>query len=47
MPVIFQKSRFEQKRYAEIAEEMNLSIKTVEAQMESIEDIEEQLKEYT
>jgi RNA polymerase sigma-70 factor, ECF subfamily len=31
--VIFRKSRFEEKRYLEIAQEMNLSIKTVEVQM--------------
>ncbi len=31
--LIFRKSRLEEKRYAEIAEEMDLSIKTVEAQM--------------
>lgn len=31
--IIFIKSRFEEKKYAEIANEMNLSIKTVEAQI--------------
>lgn len=31
--LIFYKSRFEEKRYAEIASELNLSIKTVEAQI--------------
>ena len=46
--LIFEKSRFEQKRYAEIADEMNLSIKTVEAQMgKALKILREQLKEYT
>jgi len=31
--VIFKKSRFEEKKYSEIAAELNLSVKTVEAQM--------------
>lgn len=31
--VIFKKSRFEEKKYSEIAVELNLSVKTVEAQM--------------
>src|SRR5688572_23544713 len=31
--LIFVKSRFEQKKYAEIAEELSLSIKTIEAQI--------------
>ena len=31
--LIFIKSRFEQKKYAEIAEELNLSIKTIETQI--------------
>ena len=45
--VIFKKSRFEDKRYAEIADEMNLSIKTVEAQMgNALRTLRERLKEY-
>jgi RNA polymerase sigma-70 factor (ECF subfamily) len=31
--IIFKKSRFEEKKYGEIAAELNLSVKTVEAQM--------------
>ena len=31
--LIFYKSRFEEKKYAEIAEELSLSIKTVETQI--------------
>lgn len=45
--IIFRKSRFESKRYAEIANEMNLSVKTVEAQIgKALKILKEQLKEY-
>jgi RNA polymerase sigma-70 factor (ECF subfamily) len=45
---IFQKSRFEQKRYTEIADEMDLSVKTVEAQMgKALKILRARLKEYT
>jgi len=45
--VIFEKSRFEDKRYGEIADEMNLSVKTVEAQMgKALRILRERLKEY-
>ncbi|MGC4022206.1 MAG: RNA polymerase sigma-70 factor [Cyclobacteriaceae bacterium] len=45
--IIFCKSRFEEKKYAEIAEEMNLSIKTVEAQMgKALKHLRERLKIY-
>jgi len=41
----FCKSRFEEKRYAEIAEELNLSIKTVEAQMgKALKQLREKIK---
>lgn len=44
---IFEKSRFENKRYMEIANEMNLSIKTVEAQMgKALKILRDRLKEY-
>jgi len=45
--IIFCKSRFEEKRYAEIADEMNLSIKTIEAQMgKALKHLREKLKIY-
>jgi len=45
--LIFRKSRLEEKRYAEIAEEMNLSIKTVEAQMgKALKILREKLSDY-
>jgi RNA polymerase sigma-70 factor, ECF subfamily len=45
--LIFRKSRWEEKRYAEIAEEMNLSIKTIEAQMgKALKILREKLKDY-
>lgn len=44
---IFKRSRFEDKRYTEIAAEMNLSIKTVEAQMgKALRILKERLTEY-
>lgn len=44
---IFQKSRFEDKRYADIAQEMNLSVKTVEVQVgKALRILKERLKEY-
>jgi len=45
--IIFCKSRFEEKKYFEIAEEMNLSVKTVEAQMgKALRFLRERLKIY-
>jgi RNA polymerase sigma-70 factor, ECF subfamily len=45
--LIFRKSRFEEKRYGEIAEEMNLSIKTIEAQMgKALKILREKLSDY-
>lgn len=45
--LIFKKSRLEEKRYAEIAEEMNLSIKTIEAQMgKALKILREKLRDY-
>lgn len=45
--LIFRKSRVEQKRYAEIAEEMNLSIKTIEAQIgKALKILREKLSDY-
>jgi RNA polymerase sigma-70 factor, ECF subfamily len=45
--LIFRKSRWEEKRYAEIAEEMNLSVKTIEAQMgKALKILREKLKDY-
>lgn len=45
--IIFIKSRFENKRYSEIAEEMNLSVKTVEAQMgKALKILREKIKGY-
>lgn len=45
--LIFKKSRLEEKRYAEIAEEMNLSIKTIEAQMgKALKILREKLQDY-
>lgn len=44
---IFVKSRFESKRYNEIAEEMSLSVKTVEAQMsKALKILREKIKGY-
>jgi RNA polymerase sigma-70 factor, ECF subfamily len=44
--LIFLKSRFEKKKYAEIAQEMNLSVKTVEAQIgKALRILREQLSE--
>ncbi len=44
---IFEMSRYEDKKYKEIAEEMNLSIKTVEAHMTTaLKALRENLKEY-
>jgi RNA polymerase sigma-70 factor, ECF subfamily len=41
---VFYKSRFQEKKYAEIANEMNISIKTVEAQMgKALKYLREQL----
>lgn len=45
--IIFNKSRIEHKKYAEIAAELNLSIKTVEAQMgKALRIFREHLKDY-
>jgi len=45
--IIFCKSRFEEKKYTEIAEEMNLSAKTVETQMgKALKFLRERLKIY-
>lgn len=45
--LIFKKSRLEEKRYAEIADEMNLSIKTIEAQMsKALKIMREKLQDY-
>lgn len=45
--VIFEKSRFENKRYAEIAEELHLSVKTVEAQIgKALRIFRKELKDY-
>jgi RNA polymerase sigma-70 factor, ECF subfamily len=45
---IFIKNRFEAKKYAEIAEELNISEKTVEAQMsKALKHLKEQLKNIT
>jgi RNA polymerase sigma-70 factor, ECF subfamily len=45
--LIFRKSRWEEKRYAEIAEEMNLSVKTIEAQMgKALNILRKKLKDY-
>ncbi|WP_166437271.1 RNA polymerase sigma-70 factor [Niastella caeni] len=44
--LIFLKSRFEKKKYAEIAEELNLSVKTVEAQIgKALKILREKLSE--
>jgi RNA polymerase sigma-70 factor (ECF subfamily) len=44
---IFVKSRFESKRYNEIADEMNLSVKTIEAQMsKALKILREKIKGY-
>ncbi len=45
---IFEMSRFERKKYKEIAESLNISIKTVETQMSrSLSFLKENLKSYT
>ncbi|MBS1508911.1 MAG: RNA polymerase sigma-70 factor [Bacteroidetes bacterium] len=45
--IIFEKSRLEGKRYVEIAEEMDLSVKTIEAQMgKALRILREKLKDY-
>lgn len=45
--VVFEMSRYEDKKYREIAEELNISQKTVEAHMsKAIKSLREQLKEY-
>jgi len=45
--IIFKLSRFEELKYAEIAAELNISIKTVENQMgKALKIMREQLKEY-
>jgi RNA polymerase sigma-70 factor, ECF subfamily len=45
--IIFKLSRFEELKYAEIAEHMNLSIKTVENQMgKALRIMREKLKDY-
>ncbi len=45
--IIFKLSRFEELKYAEIAEQLNLSIKTVENQMgKALKIMREQLKDY-
>jgi len=44
---IFQKSRFDEMRYADIAREMNLSVKTIEAQMgKALKYLRESLHEF-
>lgn len=46
--IIFMKSRFENKRYSEIAEEMNLSVKTIEVQMsKALKVLREKIKGYS
>ena len=45
--LIFRKSRLEGKRYAEIAEEMNLSIKTIEVQIgKALKILRDKLNDY-
>lgn len=45
--LIFKMSRFEELKYAEIAQELNISVKTVENQMgKALKIMREQLKEY-
>lgn len=45
--LIFEKSRLEHKRYAEIAEELHLSVKTVEAQIgKALRIFRKELKDY-
>lgn len=45
--IIFKLSRFEELKYAEIAEQLNLSVKTVENQMgKALRIMREQLKDY-
>jgi len=44
---VFEMSRFENKKYAEIAEQLNISVKTVEAQMsKALHIFKEELKHY-
>jgi RNA polymerase sigma-70 factor (ECF subfamily) len=44
---VFEMNRFEGKKYAEIAEQLNLSVKTVEAQMsKALKIMKEELKDY-
>lgn len=45
--LVFQLSRFEEMKYAEIAEQMNISVKTVENHMgKALKILREQLKDY-
>ena len=45
--LVFKLSRFEELKYAEIAEQLNISIKTVENQMgKALKIMREQLKDY-
>ena len=45
--MIFEKSKFEDKKYREIAEEMNISVKTVENQMgRALKILREELRQY-
>jgi RNA polymerase sigma-70 factor (ECF subfamily) len=44
---VFEMNRFEGKKYAEIAEQLNISVKTVEAQMsKALKIMKEELKDY-
>jgi len=45
--LVFKLSRFEELKYAEIAEQLNISVKTVENQMgKALKIMREQLKDY-